>query len=312
MQLNRPDFTADVDILFTFSYEDAEMYLGHTPISVDTMTALYMLRQKESMPQADGWNEHFPGVVNHTTSRTARQHPDFIAAKKGDFDAALRLVDALVKDDKILEIARRFPDAHVAYIHKQQGDSINMIPAAFAMKFAALGMTVEHDIVAVTNVAHTDASDIARISRRVRFDGKVTQGASYILLDDFITTGAELRDLRDYISSKGGNVVAMTTLGHGSFGRLSDIRIDNIYRQKFKEDGITDQDLRKYGIASGIDCLTISEAAIISRVVNKRANREAAQERLRLQDVCGAQPTVSAVAKEVPRAEEPMRTGFHR
>lgn len=154
-------------------------------------------------------------------------------------------------------IARQFPNAHIIYNHKIQGDGINMIPAAYAARFSAIGMTVEHDIIAVTDVSHTNASDISRISKRMRFEGNVNRGADYILLDDFITSGAELRDLRDYVSSRGGNVVAMTTFGHGSFGKLKDIRIDEAYKQKLDDAGVTDNDLRKYGIASEIGCLTL-------------------------------------------------------
>ena len=288
-----------MDVLFTFNTEDAEMYIGRSPITVDMATALYMLRQKESMPQGRSWGEYFPGVVNHTTSFVAKRHPDFYAAKHGDFDAAIRLVDALVKDEKVLEVARQHPNAHVAYIHRRQGDGINMIPAAYAAKFAALGMTVEDDIIAVTNVSHTNASDVARLGRRVRFDGEVTRGADYILLDDFITSGAELRDLRDYISSRGGNVVMITTFGHGSFGKLSDIRIDNDYISKLREAGITDQDLRKYGIASEIGCLTISEAAKLNRMVNGRPKRASSSVIERFSSLRQEHSAVPAVAEEV-------------
>ena len=93
----------------------------------------------------------------------------------------------------------------------------------------------------------------------MRFEGEVRQGMDYIILDDFITSGAELRDLRDYIQSRGGNVVLMTTFGHGSFGKLQDIRIDSKYIERLNASGITDQDLRKYGIASEIGCLTLGE-----------------------------------------------------
>lgn len=283
--------------------EDAEMYMGHSPIMVDVATALYMLRQKESMPQGRSWGDSFPGVVNHTTSSVAKRHPDFYAAKHGDFDAAIRLVDALVKDEKVLEVARQHPNAHVAYIHRRQGDGVNMIPAAYAAKFAALGMIVEDDIIAVTNVSHTNASDVARLGRRVRFDGEVTRGADYILLDDFITSGAELRDLRDYISSKGGNVVMITTFGHGSFGKLSDIRIDSDYESKLRESGITDQDLRKYGIASEIGCLTISEAAKLNRMVNGRPKRTSSSVIERFSSLRQEHSAVPAVAKEISRDE---------
>lgn len=242
------------------------------------------------MPEGTSWGGQFPPVVNHTTLAVARHHPDFKAAKHGDFQAALRLVDELVKDEKIAMIARQFPNAHIIYNHKIQGDGINMIPAAYAVRFSAIGMTVEHDIIAVTDVSHTNASDISRISKRMRFEGHVNRGTDYILLDDFITSGAELRDLRDYVNSQGGNVVAMTTFGHGSFGKLKDVRIDEAYKQKLGDAGVTDNDLRKYGIASEIGCLTLGEAAKLTRMVNSRAKGKTSQVYGRLQriaDTCG-------------------------
>lgn len=157
------------------------MYLGNSSVRVDMDTVKYILKQKDSMPEGTSWGGQFPPVVNHTTSAVARHHPDFKAAKHGDFQAALRLVDELVKDEKIAMIARQFPNAHIIYNHKIQGDGINMIPAAYAVRFSAIGMTVEHDIIAVTDVSHTNASDISRISKRMRFEGHVNRGTDYIL-----------------------------------------------------------------------------------------------------------------------------------
>lgn len=273
------------------------MYLGNTPIEVDLNTAIYMLRQKDNMPEGMAWGNYFPAVINHTSSAIARRHPDFHAAKHGDYDAALRLVDDLVKDDKVYYIAKRYPNAHIAYNHKMQGGSINMIPAAYAAKFSAIGMEVEHGIIAVTDVSHTNAPDISRISKRVRFEGEVKN----ILLDDFITSGAELRDMRDYIQSKGGNVVMMTTFGHGSFGKLKDIRINNDLIERLKSSGITDQNLRKYGIASEIGCLTIGEAAKLSRMVNAKAKTTLAQLCARVQRAHQEQPHLPAMEAEVQR-----------
>ena len=287
--------------MFTISEEnEAKMYLGGTSIEVDLSTAIYMLRQKDNMPKGMAWGNYFPAVINHTSSAIARKHPDFHAAKHGDYDAALRLVDDLVKDDKVYYIAKLYPNAHIAYNHKMQGGSINMIPAAYAAKFSAMGMDVEHNIIAVTDVSHTNASDISRISKRVRFEGDVKKGMDYILLDDFITSGAELRDMRDYIQSKGGNVVMMTTFGHGSFGKLRDIRISNDLIERLKASGITDQDLRKYGIASEIGCLTIGEAAKLSRMVNAKAKTTLAQLCARVQRTHQEQPHLPAMEAEVP------------
>lgn len=251
------------------------------------------------MPEGASWNGQFPPIVNHTSSAVARHHPDFKAAKHGDFQAALRLVDELVKDEKTAMIARQFPNAHIIYNHKIQGKDINMIPAAYAARFSAIGMTVEHNIIAVTNVSHTNASDVSRISKRMRFEGHVNKGVDYILLDDFITSGAELRDLRDYVSSQGGNVVAMTTFGHGSFGKLKDIQIDEVYKQKLGDAGVTDNDLRKYGIASEIGCLTLGEAAKLARMVNSRAKAKTSQVFGRMQRISDTSGDAQSVVEKL-------------
>ncbi len=266
-------------------------------------TAMYVLRQKETMPEGVVWSDHFPPVVNHTSSAVARHHPDFKAAKHGDFRAALRLVDELVKDEKVMQMARQFPEAHIVYNHRIQGDGINMIPAAYAAKFSAAGMMVEHDVIAITDVSHTNAPDVSRISKRMRFDGHISKGFDYILLDDFVTSGAELRDLRDYVSSQGGNVVAMTTFGHGSFGKLKDIRIDEIYRQKLQDAGVTDIDLRKYGIASEIGCLTLGEAAKLTRMVNTRTKTNASQLIARMQRSLEDRTALSRMGEKVSENE---------
>lgn len=102
-------------------------------------------------------------------------------------------------------------------------------------------------------------------------------------------------------------MVAITTFGHGSFGRLRDIRIDNDYRNKLKEAGITDRDLRKYGIASEIGCLTISEAAKLTRMVKSRTKDRTTSDSERLPSLRQFQSSVSAVAKEFPTSEERTR-----
>lgn len=96
----------------------------------------------------------------------------------------------------------------------------------------------------------------------------------------------------------------ITTFGHGSFGRLTDIRIDNDYKNKLKEAGITDQDLRKYGIASEIGCLTLSEAAKLNRVVNASAKRKTPQVIERFSAARQEQSTVPAMAGKVSKSEE--------
>ena len=74
--------------------------------------------------------------------------------------------------------------------------------------------------------------------------------------------------------------------------------------EKLKEAGVTDQDLRKYGIASEIGCLTISEAAKLARVVKSRSRERTATEGERLPILRQEQPSVQEVAKELSRTDE--------
>ena len=116
--------------------------------------------------------------------------------------------------------------------------------------------------------------------------------------------------LRDYISSKGGNVVMITTFGHGSFGKLKDIRIDNDYKSKLQQAGITDQDLRIYGIASEIGCLTISEAAKLNRMVNRKRERQTSTVLERFSGLHQKQSSVPSMAKELPENEGRMQVSL--
>ena len=102
----------------------------------------------------------------------------------------------------------------------------------------------------------------------------------------------------------------ITTFGHGSFGKLSDIRIDSDYESKLREAGITDQDLRKYGIASEIGCLTISEAAKLNRMVNGRPKRTSSTVVERFSSLRQEHSTVPEMAKEFPKTEKVERIGL--
>lgn len=310
----------EIDLLFTIERDNAEIYLAGKTVKIDLDTAMYMLHQRDTMPEGIEWDADFPSIENHTSATKARHHPDFEAAKHGDFNAAIRLIDDLVKDEKILSIADQYPDATIAYIHSLENVSVNMIPAAYAAKFEAAGMKVEHGIYAITNATHTHATDISRISKRMRFEGAVTKGEKYILLDDFITSGAELRDFRDFVISKGGNVVMMTTLGHGSYGKLSQIGIDENYKQKLYESGLQDQDLQKYGIASSVGCLTLGEAAKLSRVVNAGRKEKTGTVSNGLQFLRQRNTTISEMENQFQECEEKnekpeqtiRRSGFRR
>lgn len=146
----------------------------------------------------------------------------------------------------------------------------NRIPAAYADEFTKYGLKLS-DVVQVNKPAHTGADMRGRLIRRARFDGEVVAGAEYILIDDTYTMGGTLRDLKDYIESKGGKVVEVTALAASRWG--TQLRPTEEQIRKLKEKGIEDEQLREIGIADDIAGLTRAEAQEILVLVNSRGNQ---------------------------------------
>ena len=67
--------------------------------------------------------------------------------------------------------------------------------------------------------------------------------------------------------------------------------------------GYSNQDLRRYGIASEIGCLTISEAAKFNRMVNKKRERQTSTVLERFSSLRQEQSSVPSMAKELPENE---------
>jgi hypothetical protein len=67
---------------------------------------------------------------------------------------------------------------------------------------------VETEIVQATRVFHTRANPMERLLLRPQFDGPVTPGTAYALVDDVTCLGGTLAELADYIQAAGGKVAA--------------------------------------------------------------------------------------------------------
>jgi hypothetical protein len=68
--------------------------------------------------------------------------------------------------------------------------------------------------------------------------------------------------------------------------------------------------LRKYGIASEIGCLTISEAAKLNRMVNGRAKRPSSSVIERFSSLRQEHSAVPEMAEEFPETEKREQIGF--
>lgn len=137
-----------------------------------------------------------------STTPCLTSHPDYAAAKAGDYAAATRLVQTLIRPI-------RLPEAILCPVSKAFG---NAIPKAMAMYLAASNRhcSIDNEIRLINS--KTGSSFAERFYYQPVFQGKVHQ-QKYILLDDVYTTGKTMMALKQFIESGGGNVVGILCIG---------------------------------------------------------------------------------------------------
>lgn len=147
-----------------------------------------------------------------------KNHPDYVAAKAGDVEAAARLVEDLVGPQEIAEAKAKFPAGTIfVAVHAQEASGLNAIPMALADHYAAIvGGTVDREIVQANRTYHTGATAMERLVSRPQFDGAVEKGASYAVVDDVITLGGTLAEASNFIQSNGGKVAGTIVLVNAS------------------------------------------------------------------------------------------------
>ena len=98
---------------------------------------------------------------------------------------------------------------------------------------------------------------------RAEFDGEVKKGYNYIIVDDVITLGGTLSDLRKFIVGNEGNVILASTVAQRGYLDLA-ITTDLISQisKRFGRDEI-EKYLRQFSIANGLEELTYTEAISI-------------------------------------------------
>lgn len=180
-----------------------------------------------SKPHRAPWL-NFPDVIIHAPVDSVKSHLDYKSAKAGDADAAFRLVKDCLSEEAVQALSEHYglsaPTLVSAHAFEQFG--VNAIPEALALVLAErLSWPVESEVVQVNVVRHTGSSGFGRLARQALFHGDVAPGLEYVLVDDFIGQGGTLANLRGYIESLGGRVLAATVLTgkpHSSKLNLSD------------------------------------------------------------------------------------------
>lgn len=217
-------------------------------------------------PPRTAWNS-FPDVLIHASESAVKQHPAYLAAKSGDAVAAVHLVRDTLNPQQV-EVLGRMLAGHQPVLvsaHALENQGVNAIPEVLADELGKrLGWPVDAGVVQVNVVGHTGADGFSRLARQAQFDGAILAGADYVLVDDFVGMGGTLANLRGFIASRGGKVlaaVALTGKPHSARLKLTATQLETLRNQHGEE--LEHWWHARFGHA--FDALTESEARYLAR-----------------------------------------------
>ena len=211
------------------------------------------------------WPEDFPNITTHTTLKKLKNHPGYQKAKSGDSEAAAKVVSDLVNIDKILELKKKYPDAVVVAAHAEEEAGKNALPRAIAEVYGYIGGFDINTKITQTNIpARTKKDSVLRLVLRPEFEGDIENGRGYILVDDAAGQGGTFSELRYFIESKGGKVVATSSLTAGIFSNKLSIRNETVaaLKEKFGNEKL-ERFIRDFNIAGKPESLTEKEGRFI-------------------------------------------------
>jgi len=204
----------------------------------------------------------FPALWLHADESTVKQHPAYQAAKSGNASSALDLVLSTVSNESVEALSRVLSDQNPVLVsaHALESNGVNAIPHALAEYLGrVLSWPVETSVVQTNVVGHTGADGFSRLARQAEFDGVVSPGASYVLVDDFVGQGGTLANLRGFLLHGGGHVIGGTVLTGKSY--LAILPSDEHQIVQLRKKHGTDLEswwIERFGFE--YDCLTRSEA----------------------------------------------------
>jgi hypothetical protein len=217
-------------------------------------------------PPRSLWGD-FPDVLIHADESAVKQHRAYKAAKAGHGPSATELVNDTMSEQQnqqLVDLLRGHTPTLVS-AHAYEREGINAIPEAFAVEISkALGWPHDTSVAQINVVAHTGADGFSRMARQAEFAGVVQTGCEYVLVDDFVGMGGTLANLKGYIESEGGIVLAAVSLTgkpHSAKLTLSPTRLHELRLKHGTE-------LEHWWIeqfAHTFDALTESEARYLTR-----------------------------------------------
>ncbi len=217
------------------------------------------------------WGD-FPDVMIAYSQSTISKHNEYLNAKSGNTISALTLVDEFVTDDFLIsinEFIKEFDDVYVLPVHAEEQLGRNKIPMAYAEVLREiLGLNLETNIVQANKAHRTQSDGVGRLLKRVNFDGAVVTGRNYLIVDDVITQGGTLADLKGYIENNGGNVIGASALSgkaHSAKMAVRKATLGQLRKQAGKELETWWQEQFNYDFAK----LTESEARYLTKQIHR-------------------------------------------
>lgn len=220
--------------------------------------------------------KHFPNVVIAGALGTLAKHPDYVTAKAGDLQAAVRVVDDLINQayvDSVAELVGKKKPL-IAPIQAPESSGRNRIPKAAALILGkALNLSVDHSLFQDTASKRTQNNGLERIFNRPKFRGPVQQGQDYLILDDTLTQGGTIYALKRYIEDNGGRVIGATVLSGKQYSAKIGLEPSTLEALRERFGHLEQQFEKRTGYS--FDGLTQSEARYLASLKDDSAFRAA-------------------------------------
>nr|RDS95200.1 PLxRFG domain-containing protein [Cereibacter sphaeroides f. sp. denitrificans] len=206
---------------------------------------------------------------------SATTHPDYAAAKAGDVAAAVRVARDLVTDDLVKRVREALGPHQplVVPVVSEEAAGRNKIPLAAAGVLASrLGLNIAAEIVQANAPRRTALPGLDRIFAAPEFDGPVSAGQDYLVVDDTLTQGGTFASLAGHIEAGGGRVVSTVALTGKQYSAKLALSPETLQALRDKHGDIEPDFIRATGY--GFDALTESEARYLARFKPPEAVRD--------------------------------------
>lgn len=258
-----------------------------------------------------GWEADFPNVVTAHRPGRLSAHADYDAAKAGDDAAALRVARDVVTPEFVEDVRAVLPEGSkplVVAVQSQEATGNNRIPRMAAEVLAQrLGLQVSEDIVQAAKVNRSAGDALHRLANQPPFTGKVEKGRDYVLIDDTLTQGGTLAQLKTHIEDNGGKVVLATALTGKDYSRKIALNSQSLADVRERFGSIEPWWRDQFGY--GFEGLTESEARTILTLDKGRLDADALRDRVSAGRVSGLRAVGEGAAGEGSGAEAPGPAG---